>query len=160
MPYTDKLQDAVALALELHFDQTRKGTGKVPYITHLFAVASLVGEHGGGEAEVIAALLHDGPEDQGGQATLDRVRVQFGEEVADIVSTDDNFRFVTSYFDEPVNGDARRVRANSPRTRRQMRTMARKEGVGAAEAENQPGGSAGHGKPVGKRGKGGGSAQT
>jgi len=86
MPYTDKLQDAVALALELHQGQTRKGTGKVPYVTHLFAVASLVGEHGGGEAEVIAALLHDGPEDQGGQATLDRVRNEFGEVVADIVA--------------------------------------------------------------------------
>jgi len=84
MPYTDKFQQAVALALELHRGQTRKGS-QVPYVTHLFAVAALVGEHGGSEVEVIAALLHDGPEDQGGQQTLDRIRAQFGDAVADIV---------------------------------------------------------------------------
>ena len=31
MPYSAKLQDAVALALELHRDQTRKG-GAIPYV--------------------------------------------------------------------------------------------------------------------------------
>jgi (p)ppGpp synthase/HD superfamily hydrolase len=33
----------------------------------------------------IAALLHDGPEDQGGQATLDEIRERFGDRVARIV---------------------------------------------------------------------------
>ncbi|MFO0948942.1 MAG: HD domain-containing protein [Planctomycetota bacterium] len=40
-------------------------SSNVPYITHLLAVASLVGEVGGTEDEVIAALLHDAVEDQG-----------------------------------------------------------------------------------------------
>jgi (p)ppGpp synthase/HD superfamily hydrolase len=86
MGYSDKLQEAVALALSLHQDQMRKGGGDIPYVTHLFAVASLVGENGGTEDEVIAALLHDGPEDQGGEATLRQVRERFGDAVADIVS--------------------------------------------------------------------------
>ena len=94
MSYSDKFQEAVALALELHHTQTRKG-GDIPYVTHLFAVASLVGEHGGTEEEVIAALLHDGPEDQGGLETLERIRVQFGPVVADIVEG------CSDTFDEP-----------------------------------------------------------
>ena len=44
----------------------RKGTS-IPYITHLLAVAAIVGENGGTEDEVVAALLHDAPEDQGGR---------------------------------------------------------------------------------------------
>ncbi len=95
MPYSEKLQQAVSLALDLHSGQTRKGEGDIPYVTHLFAVASLVGEHGGGEAEMIAALLHDAPEDQGGHATLELIRKQFGQEVAEIVAG------CTDTFDDP-----------------------------------------------------------
>jgi GTP pyrophosphokinase len=75
---------AVLLAAELHRTQIRKGT-KIPYIAHLLGVASLVLEHEGDEDEVIAALLHDAVEDQGGAPTLARIRVQFGDRVAAIV---------------------------------------------------------------------------
>ena len=37
------------------------------------AVAALVLENGGDEDQVITALLHDGPEDQGGVETLERI---------------------------------------------------------------------------------------
>ena len=84
MPYGEKFENALRYASELHRDQVRKGTG-IPYITHLLAVASIVGENGGTEDEVVAALLHDGPEDQGGEATLEVIRVRFGDEVAEIV---------------------------------------------------------------------------
>ena len=40
---------------------------------------------GGTEDEAIAALLHDGPEDQGGEKTLADIRLRFGETVATIV---------------------------------------------------------------------------
>jgi len=50
------------------------------------AVASLVLEHGGGEDEAIAALLHDAVEDQGGIPVLERIRNDFGDSVADIVA--------------------------------------------------------------------------
>lgn len=81
MSFSRRLVDAFALACELHSEQRRKGTD-VPYITHLMAVAALVGEYGGDEEQVIAALLHDAAEDQGGTATLERVRAEFGDRVA------------------------------------------------------------------------------
>ena len=84
MPFGEKLERALRYASRLHRDQVRKGTN-VPYITHLLAVASIVGENGGTEDEVVAALLHDAPEDQGGEATLREIRAQFGDEVAQIV---------------------------------------------------------------------------
>jgi GTP pyrophosphokinase len=49
------------------------------------AVAALVGEHGGTEEEVIAALLHDCVEDGDGLDTLDEIRSEFGPDIADIV---------------------------------------------------------------------------
>lgn len=85
MPYTDKLDDALVYASGLHRDQTRKGTG-VPYLTHLLAVAAIVGENGGTEDEVIAALLHDAPEDAGGEARLEEIQARFGGAVANIVA--------------------------------------------------------------------------
>jgi (p)ppGpp synthase/HD superfamily hydrolase len=75
---------ALLYASRLHKGQVRKGTD-TPYITHLLAVASIVGENGGTEDEVVAALLHDAPEDQGGEATLRDIRTRFGDEVATIV---------------------------------------------------------------------------
>ena len=60
--YSARFDDALQLAATLHRDQTRKGSG-VPYITHLLGVAALVGDHGGSEEQVIAALLHDALED-------------------------------------------------------------------------------------------------
>lgn len=81
----DRFVAAVAEAARLHAHQARKGTG-VPYISHLLAVAGLVLENGGDEEQAIAALLHDGPEDQGGEATLALIRERFGDRVADIVA--------------------------------------------------------------------------
>ena len=66
---TERFDRALVYATALHAQQIRKGSG-VPYVSHLLAVASLVLEAGGNEDEAIAALLHDGPEDQGGLATL------------------------------------------------------------------------------------------
>jgi (p)ppGpp synthase/HD superfamily hydrolase len=88
---SDRLAAAFDFALELHRGQKRKRARAdnrrplVPYIAHLMAVCSLVLEHGGDEEEAIAALLHDGPEDQGGRETLEEIRRRFGERVAQIV---------------------------------------------------------------------------
>ena len=80
----DPFTQAVAYAAELHGGQVRKATS-IPYVSHLLAVCSLVLDDSGTEDEAIAALLHDGPEDQGGQATLDEIRRRFGAEVAAMV---------------------------------------------------------------------------
>ena len=79
-----RFEQALITAKRLHDGQRRKGS-EIPYVAHLLAVASLVLEHGGNEDQAIAALLHDAVEDQGGLATLDRIRAEFGEEVADMV---------------------------------------------------------------------------
>jgi GTP pyrophosphokinase len=84
MQYSKRFEDALVYAARVHAGQLRKGTS-VPYITHLLAVAAIVGEHGGSEDQVIAALLHDAPEDQGGEERLADIRQRFGAAVADIV---------------------------------------------------------------------------
>ncbi len=83
--YTEKFEGALLYTARVHRDQTRKGTS-IPYVTHLLAVAAIVGESGGSEDEVVAALLHDAPEDQGGEARLAEIRERFGEGVAEIVA--------------------------------------------------------------------------
>src|SRR5437867_12842859 len=62
---SDRFVRALRFTTELHRKQPRKGT-KIPYISHLLSVASLVLEHGGNEVQAAAALLHDSIEDQGG----------------------------------------------------------------------------------------------
>jgi (p)ppGpp synthase/HD superfamily hydrolase len=82
--YGEKFEEALMYAARLHRTQMRKGRN-VPYVTHLLAVAAIVGENGGTEDEVIAALLHDAVEDQGGAATREEIRKSFGDAVATIV---------------------------------------------------------------------------
>lgn len=86
-----RLAEALAFALAKHGGQTRKGT-RIPYITHLMAVSALVGESGGSEEEMVAALLHDAVEDAGGAPVLEEIRQRFGGAVAGIVAgcTDDD----------------------------------------------------------------------
>jgi (p)ppGpp synthase/HD superfamily hydrolase len=81
----ERFVDAVAMATRLHAHQARKAS-EVPYVSHLLAVAGLVLENGGDEDQAIAALLHDGPEDQGGEATLVEIGERFGPRVRAIVA--------------------------------------------------------------------------
>lgn len=83
MPYGKKFEKALLYAARAHADQKRKGT-QIPYITHLLAVAAIVGENGGTENEVVAALLHDAIEDT--PATKESLAARFGPEVAEIVA--------------------------------------------------------------------------
>ena len=48
-----RLERAFRFAASVHRDQKRKGT-EIPYITHLMAVAAMVGENGGNEAKAAA----------------------------------------------------------------------------------------------------------
>lgn len=84
MPFSSRFEDAFCYANQLHSEQHRKASD-VPYVTHLMAVAALVAEYGGNEDQVIAALLHDVVEDQGGAPRLVEIRERFGETVAHIV---------------------------------------------------------------------------
>jgi GTP pyrophosphokinase len=86
MAYGKRFDEALVYAAGLHREQTRKGTD-IPYVNHLLGVASLVGEAGGTEDQVIAALLHDAVEDQGGLPVLDEIRRRFGSAVAELVDS-------------------------------------------------------------------------
>jgi (p)ppGpp synthase/HD superfamily hydrolase len=74
---------ALRFAAEVHDGQTRKGSD-TPYVAHLLEVAAIVLEHGGGEREAVAALLHDTIEDAG--QTEKELRAEFGRKVARIVA--------------------------------------------------------------------------
>ncbi len=85
---TARFGEALCMAVGLHRRQARKGSA-IPYASHVLAVAASVLEHGGGEDEAIAALLHDALEDQESsgrpedlQAEIERL---FGRAVLDIV---------------------------------------------------------------------------
>jgi len=79
-----RFEEALAYAARAHWRQVRKATD-VPYVAHLLAVASLVLEHGGGEDEAIAALLHDAVEDAGGAPRREDLRARFGDDVVRLV---------------------------------------------------------------------------
>ena len=86
---TTRFMDAVDYARHIHIER-RKGTD-IPYMAHLLGVASLVmGEVGHAEFPitedmVIAALLHDAVEDQGGLPRLKDIEQNFGPNVASMV---------------------------------------------------------------------------
>ena len=87
---TPRFIEAVDYARHVHVE-LRKGT-QVPYMAHLLGVASLVlgetghiGPHMVTEDMVIAALLHDAVEDEGGLARLHDIEEKFGKEAAKIV---------------------------------------------------------------------------
>jgi len=80
--YSKRFGEALLHAVDLHRSQVRKGSD-IPYVTHLLAVAAIVGESGGTEDEVIAAFLHDAIEDTG--ATYRTLAERFDNPVADIV---------------------------------------------------------------------------
>lgn len=82
--FSPKFIKALEYAARVHARQIRKKTDR-PYIGHLLGVTSLVIEYGGDEEMVIAALLHDAVEDQGGLPRLREIRKRFGKRVARIV---------------------------------------------------------------------------
>ncbi len=63
--------------------RVRKGT-RIPYVTHLLSVMCTVGEYGGDEEQMMAAVLHDWLEDIDG-ATVDELHGHFGARVARLV---------------------------------------------------------------------------
>jgi (p)ppGpp synthase/HD superfamily hydrolase len=80
-----RLAAAFEYACQLHADHPRKGT-TIPYVSHLMAVAALVVEHGGGEDEAIAALLHDAIEDQNHDGSVPgEIGGRFGPNVLELV---------------------------------------------------------------------------
>ena len=81
--YTTRLDAALALATDAFRHQERKGSG-TPYLLHLLQVLVTVGEHGGDEDQMIAAVLHDYLEDIDGSNAAD-LQARFGHRVRHLV---------------------------------------------------------------------------
>ena len=107
---TERFDEAVRYAREVHAGQTRKSTS-TPYIAHLIGVSSIVLDDGGNEDEAIAALLHDAAEDHGGRARLEDIRSRFGDAVARIVED------CTDSWETPKKPWAERKRAYAEHAR-------------------------------------------
>jgi (p)ppGpp synthase/HD superfamily hydrolase len=88
-----KTAQAFALAEWLHRDQPRKNfdkdAPKIPYLTHLIDVMSLLIQVGASDDQLIAGLLHDALEDQpetpDGQVTQMVISEMFGARVLELV---------------------------------------------------------------------------
>ncbi len=80
---TERVAKALALAVQAHDGQKRKGTD-IPYVAHPMGVASIALDYGATEDQAIAALLHDVLED-GGPQFVSVIREGFGEAVLAIV---------------------------------------------------------------------------
>lgn len=85
MKYTDRLEEAIRFASSAHDGQLRKGKERLPYISHLVAVAILVANHTDEEDVIIAALLHDVIEDT--EVSESILKNHFGEGVLSLVKT-------------------------------------------------------------------------
>jgi guanosine-3',5'-bis(diphosphate) 3'-pyrophosphohydrolase len=104
---------ALAKATEAHAGQTRNGSGGLPYIEHPRMVAATLAARDYDEATLAAALLHDVVEDS--DTTVEELRAEFGDEVADLVAALSDDESIESYRDRKdehrrrvaeVDGDA------------------------------------------------------
>lgn len=75
-------EEALKFATKAHRNQKRRYTGE-PYIVHPIAVSELVRTVSHTEEMLAAAVLHDVVEDT--EHTLEEIRENFGEEVANLV---------------------------------------------------------------------------
>jgi (p)ppGpp synthase/HD superfamily hydrolase len=88
---TPKINQAIILASQLHFDKARKGTESkpIPYIVHPFSVALIVSKYTNDEDTIVAALLHDVLEDVKKEKYSDKDFIRdFGGKIYNIVKED------------------------------------------------------------------------
>ncbi|OJU83569.1 MAG: hypothetical protein BGO11_05000 [Solirubrobacterales bacterium 70-9] len=104
---------ALAKATEAHAGQIRSGSGGLPYIEHPRMVAATLASRDYDESTLAAALLHDVVEDS--DTTVEDLRAEFGDAIADLVATLSDDQSIESYRDRKdehrgrvadVDGDA------------------------------------------------------
>jgi hypothetical protein len=95
-PELDRVRNAYQFADHWHEGQWRKSGDR--YITHPLAVAEAAAAAGLDGTMVCAALLHDVPEDT--ECPPERLRDEFGDEVADLVERLMAFRYGASVPDD------------------------------------------------------------
>ncbi len=86
---------ALAKASTEHAGQVRNGSGGLPYIEHPRMVAATLAEYGYADEILAAALLHDVVEDS--DTTVEDLRAEFGDGIADTVSALSDDQSIESY---------------------------------------------------------------
>jgi len=86
---------ALAKATEAHAGQIRNGSGGLPYVEHPRMVAATLAGRGYGDPTLAAALLHDVVEDS--STTVEDLRGEFGDEIADLVAALSDDESITDY---------------------------------------------------------------
>jgi (p)ppGpp synthase/HD superfamily hydrolase len=81
--FTARTERAIALAVDAHQGQVRKGDRPMPYIVHPVTVALILSRYSDDEDIIVAGLLHDLLEDT--QVTEDAIEREFGEKVLGLV---------------------------------------------------------------------------
>ena len=113
----DVIEKAKEIASYAHRNHVRNDDAKTPYVQHLAEVADLVRESGGTESEIAAAWLHDTVEDT--HITIDDIRKEFSEEIAEIVAgLTDMPEWTTLSLAERKARQAKRVSKESSSIRR------------------------------------------
>lgn len=81
-PPNNMIDRAIEVAARAHQGQVRKATD-LPYIAHPYTVGMMLARAGCSVAVIAAGILHDTVEDT--YLTLENIREQFGDDVAEIV---------------------------------------------------------------------------
>jgi (p)ppGpp synthase/HD superfamily hydrolase len=100
---------ALAKATEVHAGQLRNGSGGLPYIEHPRMVAATLAERGYPDEVLAAALLHDVVEDS--DTTVEDLRGEFGDDIADLVAALSDDEAIESYRDRKDEHRSRVARA-------------------------------------------------
>jgi (p)ppGpp synthase/HD superfamily hydrolase len=137
---------ALAKATEAHAGQIRNGSGGLPYIEHPRMVAATLAIAGYGDATLAAALLHDVVEDS--DTTVEELRAEFGDEIADLVAALSDDESIESYRDRKdehrrrvaaVDGDALAIYAADKLTNMTtLHAAIEGEGMGVADEYKVP----------------------
>ena len=96
MVHTNKIEKAIRKATTLHHGQFRKNNNKLPYISHLFSVASIASMYTKDEDTIVSALLHDSIEDT--FYKLGDLEKDFGKNVRNIVESLTESTKIQKYF--------------------------------------------------------------
>lgn len=82
--FTERLQTALDFAARAHAPQLRKDPDwEIPYVAHVYGVATILLRHGFADEIVVAGLLHDVLEDQ--PARRDEMELLFGHDTIRLV---------------------------------------------------------------------------
>jgi GTP pyrophosphokinase len=137
---------ALARATAAHAGQTRNGSGGLPYIEHPRMVAATLAARDFGAETLAAALLHDVVEDS--DTTVEQLRDEFGDEIADLVGALSDDESIESYRDRKdehrgrvaaVDGDALAIYAADKLTNMTtLHAAIEAEGMRVADEYNVP----------------------